>query len=57
MNKKVEIRYWGGLWRRFEENKVRSFSTFSDALKNEGCYEEGELWCSDDLLRQIGNNK
>lgn len=44
------IKFFDGLWRRVEGNKIRSFTTYADALANVHCWEENISYTSEDLV-------
>jgi len=50
----MEIRFIGGLWRRIDNNNIRSFPTYQEALDNKTAYEDlAPLSTTDDILQQL----
>ena len=50
----MTIRFIGGMWRRIDGPKIRSFPTFQDAVDNKTAYEDLEpVSTSDDILQQL----
>ena len=51
---KVEIRFIGGMWRRLDGDKIKSFSTFQDAVDNNISWEDqSPQTTTDDILEQM----
>ena len=52
----MTIRFIGGLWRRIDGNKIRSFCSYQEAVDNGTSWEDMEpQTTSDDILDQMKN--
>ena len=50
----MNIRFIGGLWRRFDGSNVRSFVTYQDAVDNKNAWEDlGAQVITDDIIQQM----
>ena len=50
----MTIKFIGGMWRRIEDDDVRSFSTYQDAVENLTAWEDLEPQTTrDDILDQL----
>ena len=48
------IRFFGGLWRRIDGDKIRSFTSYQEAVDNKTSWEDQEpITTTDDIKEQL----
>jgi hypothetical protein len=49
----MAIRFIGGMWRRFDGQNIRSFTTYQGAVDNKASWEDVTLTTTDDVVQQM----